>query len=131
MTWRMGPQEFEAVIALAGPERYEYAVKKIADWQNVWGLHDENGWALAEDDEGTELLPVWPHPDLASACATGPWAGKVAQAIEASEWLEAWTPGLTGDGRGVAVFPTPDDTGVRVAPERLAADLGGELEKYE
>jgi hypothetical protein len=131
MGWVLRDNEIESVILLDGPKRYGYCVKKIADQQQLWGLRQEDGWALAVDDAGHELLPVWPHEKFALLCATGIWAGHQPKAIDLDDWLERWTPGMNKDGRLVAVFPTPQDKGVAVDPRRLEVDLREELSQYE
>lgn len=130
MTRRIEAREVSALVQLSGGERYEYFVKKAADCQEVWSLGGDDGWVMAEAD-GQEAVPVWPHPAYAEMCATGSWQGHEPRPIPLSDWLEKWTPGLTRDGRGVAVFPLPEDRGVRVSPEYLENDLREELAKYE
>lgn len=131
MTWKMHDKEFASVLALPGDRRYSYFISKVADWGLVWSLASDDGWALAADDEGHELIPAWPHERFASACATNNWAGYEPRAIELSNWTEKWIPGMIRDRRLVAVFPTPTDKGVIVSPERLKDDLDEELSLIE
>ncbi len=131
MTWTMHDKEFESVLSFSGSQRYEYFIKKVADWETVWSLKKENGWVLAADDQGHELVPVWPHERFALACAAGNWAACGPSPIDIATWLERWIPGVLRDRRLVAVFPTPSDHGVVVSPERLKEDLERELSLYE
>ena len=39
----MNDQEFSAVNALPAGERYNYLVKRVAEWQWIWLLEDEAG----------------------------------------------------------------------------------------
>jgi hypothetical protein len=131
MGWAMHDKEFESVLSLSGSERYAYFVKKAADWEEIWSLKTEDGWVLAGDDQGNELVPIWPHQRFAIACATGNWRGSEPAPIELSVYLERWIPGMLRDRRLAAVFPTPTDKGVVVTPERLREDLEAELSLYE
>lgn len=131
MSWSLNDKEFESVILLEAPKRYSYWIKKVADHQQVWSLWKDGGWALAGDDQGCELTPVWPHEKFAAVCANGDWASYMPQMIEASVWLERWIPGIQRDNRLIAVFPTPADRGIVVTPERLRDDLKAELSLYE
>lgn len=124
-------REFAAVSALPGPDRYSHFVGQVADREEVWGLRGPDGWVLAADDDGRPLVPIWPHARYAEACAAGAWAGAAPEAIPLDRWMDAWLPGLTRDGRGVAVFPVPGGSGVPVDAVRLAADLSEALEQYE
>jgi Protein of unknown function (DUF2750) len=126
MTWAMRDKEFESVLALPGDRRYAYFIKRVADWELVYSLAADDGWALAGDDGGHELLPIWPHERFAAACTMGNWAGYQPRSIEASDWMELWLPGLVRDHRLVAVFPTPASHGVVVRPDRLKDDLQAE-----
>jgi hypothetical protein len=128
MAKAVGDHEFVVVSVLRGPDRYSHFIGQVAE---VWGLCGPDGWVVAADDDGRQLMPVWTHSRYAEACAVGAWNGAVPEAIALSRWLEAWLPGLTRDGRGVAVFPVPCGAGVPVDPGRLAADLCEALEQYE
>jgi Protein of unknown function (DUF2750) len=131
MGWDVNDEEFESVLALSANRRYEYFVKRAASHGELWGLRGDGGWVVAEDDEGNPYFPVWPHQRFAGACAEGPWRGEKPVAVEIDEWVEAWLPNLEKDGMHVAVFQTPDDLGVGIAPERLKRDLETELEQFE
>ncbi|HTE18405.1 MAG TPA: DUF2750 domain-containing protein [Armatimonadota bacterium] len=130
MTWEMHPKEFASVVALPGPERYEYFIKRVADWESIWGLY-QDGWFLMGDAEGRAVFPVWPHPRFAEAIATGDWDGAVAREISLDDFREKWLPGMTREGKSVAVFPVPPRQSVPVSPERLTRDLEVELADME
>jgi hypothetical protein len=128
---RVHPKEVENVVRLPDDRRYEYFVKKIADWQNVWGLHGGSGWALAADDAGNQLIPFWPTAEFAQLCAQSEWEGYTPSPIALDIFMDKWLPGMMKDGRRLAVFPTPSGRGVAVEPTRLLLDLTSELEKLE
>ncbi|WP_245805776.1 DUF2750 domain-containing protein [Bacillus alkalicellulosilyticus] len=44
----MNKSEFEAVINKSPNIRYEYFIKKVVDFEEVWGLYN-GGWATALD----------------------------------------------------------------------------------
>jgi len=127
----VGNEEFESVLALPGIARYEYFVKRAASHGQVWGLRGDGGWVVAVDDDGNRHFPVWAHQRFAEACATGPWAGEKPVLIDVDEWVTGWLPELEEDGMRVAVFQTPDDEAVGIAPARLKEDLEAELEQFE
>jgi len=129
--WTPQEKEIASVLQLTGPKRYAYWVKKVADEELVWSLWQESGWVLAADNEGRQLVPVWPHEKYAELCAHDSWAGCVPRPIELNVWMERWIPGVEREGTLVAVFSTPDCSGVVVEPSRLDADLREELTNYE
>ena len=34
------------ITNLSSPERYDYFIRKVSDFEEVWGLKDKEGWAL-------------------------------------------------------------------------------------
>jgi len=124
-------EELDAVLALPGPKRYSYFIKKVADFEKIWGLWSNEGWALAGNDEGNELFPVWPKKEFAKECIKAHWLNCEPKEIELKYFLDRWIPGMTKDQKKVAVFYTPIDKGVVVTPQRLREDLEAELTKYE
>ena len=131
MSWTPNEREIQTVLALEASKRYEHWVKKVAAWQEVWGLWQEGGWASAGDDTGRELIPVWPHSAYAAVCAEGSWSGYIPKVIPLDDWLNRWIPGMERDKLLVAVFPTPQGKGVPIEPRRLEQDLRNELSNYE
>jgi hypothetical protein len=123
-------KEFSTLLGMPAPERYALFVRRVADWQEVWGLRTENGWCLMANEDGVELIPVWPHQRFADACANIQNQEKAAS-ISLEDWLEKWLPGMIRDGRQVAVFPVPGGKGTVVSPAQLKSDLSAECDQYE
>src|SRR5688500_17655473 len=107
MTYRLAEREFSAISSLPAEQRYEHFVKRVADWQAVWGLKGARGWVSAGDTTGRECMPFWPHRRYAEALATGEWADSEPTEIALADFTEKWLPGMERDGLLVAVFPTP------------------------
>ena len=131
MSYQVSELEIDAVSALPGGQRYAHFLKRVADWEELWSLRAGEAWVLSADSRGREVVPVWPHPRYAEACATGEWAGAMPAPIPLAEWVEQWLPGMRRDGRAAAVFPIPSEGGVLVEAERLRLDLDLALEPYE
>ncbi len=131
MTWKVNDREAVRVISESAQNRYKYFISKVVDWGHLWGLRRPDGWALAADDQGRQLIPVWPHKKFAELCAEGGWSGYAPDSIELEVWLKLWLPGMKADNRLVAVFPTPDSKGVAVSPDDLRDHLLAELDLIE
>ncbi|WP_254512915.1 DUF2750 domain-containing protein [Anatilimnocola floriformis] len=116
-------EQFAAVQALPPAERYAYFLRYVTESEELWTLRNAEDFVMYSDENGRELVPVWPHRRFAEACADSAWDETVAFKIDLDRWLAAWTPGLETEGRLVAVFPLANDQGVIVSPEQLAADL--------
>lgn len=123
-------KEIEAVLKLAGPDRYKHFVKVVADWEEVWGLY-EDGWAMAGADDNTLVFPVWPALEYASICASGTWEKYQPKSIELVEFMEVVLPELKEEKILPGVFYTPSDKGILPPVDQLLADLQEECAKYE
>ena len=124
-------REIESVVNLAGSERYSYFIKRVADSQKVWSLRNKDGWVLASDVGGNEVVPVWSHIEYAKLCVNGEWQNCVPEFINLQNWLDRWIPGMIKDKRKVGVFPTLVCKGVVINREKLFTDLNEELSKIE
>jgi len=115
-------REYSAVMALSGPKRYEYAIKKIVDHGRVWTLADASGLLMVGDDEGRRSVAVWPREEFASGFRDRDPAIE-PEALSLTNWLRKTTPFLIRVGTSVAVFPTMRGNAVVVTPERFRDDL--------
>lgn len=122
--------EYVNVIKLAPEKRYEYFVKKVCDWEEIWSLKDEKGWCQMGSPDGHECVPIWPAQRYAQALCINEWKDCSAVSISLEKWIQSWIPGMEKDRRCVAVFPTPEMQGIIRKPDELLADLKKELENY-
>lgn len=129
MSYIVNDIEYETVISLPAHKRYEYFVKKVVDFEEIWGLWQE-GWSLMADNEGSECFPVWPAERYAAACATNEWSNYEPRAISLTIWIERWLPGMIRDKLNVAIFPTLNKKGIMLKPERLQHDFEEEMQNY-
>lgn len=125
----MHPEKFKQVMDLPSAERHGYFVRKVADTQEVWGLHHE-GWATAQAD-GKVAMPFWPEAAYAQACASGDWAGFQPRAIALGDFLSKWLPGMASNDQPAFVFPVPQGRASIVAASDLLRHLQHEAEQYE
>ncbi len=125
MSWETAEEELRALQSLSAEDRAVHLVQLVADWEEAWGLLDDQGWVVAKE---TDALPLWPHADLARACAQGNWEGAEPTAIPLDDLLEELLPLLEEDGLRTALFPTPDDPGVLLDASELGRRLEAELD---
>ena len=125
---RLDEKKLLALLALGSRRRYGHFVRKVTQEGKVWGLFDE-GWAVAADDDGKKVIPVWADAQTAQVSALGAWETYEPRSITLASFLDRWIAGMTTDGVRVAVFPTPMDRGEFVVPAELASDLREELKQ--
>lgn len=124
----MNQMELEAVVKLSATKRYEYFIKKVADFEEVWGLYDD-GWATTQDGEGNVLIPFWPKKEFAQFCASDEWEAYTPESIELDEFLNEWLPKMKEDRNKPSIFSNNEDSAV-VEVDVILKDLNTELENY-
>jgi hypothetical protein len=126
----MNPKQIEAVLKLSAPEQYKHFIKVVADRQGAWGLY-EDGWALAANEQGQPIFPLWPAKEYAELCAVDNWAGYFPKQIEIVDLLVRLLPSLLESQTLLGVFPTPKDKGVIPEIGGFESDLRCELAKFD
>jgi hypothetical protein len=121
-------KEIEVVFSIPANKRYEYFIKKVADYEEIWGLYN-NGWAISEDNAGNKLIPFWPKSEFALMCANHHWENYETSKIKLEEFINEWLPDMKRDGIKPSIFYNNIDSVVRDIDD-LLADLEEELENY-
>lgn len=129
MTYQLNQQEYEALFAQPDMVRFKHFIARIADWEEVWGLSNQSGWATVES-EGRNCIPFWPHPKYAEAFIKGDWLGFSAEPIPLEAFIDNWLPGMQKDRVFIAIFPSLEMQGIIVEPVRVLEALDEELEQY-
>jgi len=119
----------ESVLKLDGRARYDHFVKRVVDAGEAYGLW-QDGWALMRDDQGNDVLPLWPAIEYAEASRGETWVEYRPERIDLADLLDDLLPTLARTRVLPGVFPTPDDTGVTPTVGDLEASLRTEMEKY-
>ena len=130
MTYDINAQHFTNVSKLQPPQRYDYFVKRVADWGQGWTLQDERGLVAGADDEGVIHVPLWSHPLFAEMSMKGEWSEAKVVSLDLDDLLDNVLPQLERNKQRVSVMPVADRAGVSVDPKRLRDDLLSELDKF-
>lgn len=125
------PKEIQNVLRLDPAQRYQHFLKIVVGVRAVWSLGNQEGFVLAGDPDGVELVPLWPAPEYAQLCARDEWADCVPREIPLEKFMELWATGMHRDGRKCNVFPTPGDSGANVDPLKLREHLLDSLSRIE
>lgn len=97
----MRNSKIDNVINLTASERYDYFIRKVADFEEVWGLKDAEGWALMGSEEQV-LFPIWSEKEFAELCK---WDNYQPTPIPLDDFMEKLLPKLEKDSVMLAVFP--------------------------
>jgi hypothetical protein len=95
----------------------------------VWGLHREDGWAVADSnrDEGRSVMPFWSDAAYARRCIHGAWMDYAPTRIPLDKFLAVWLPGLDQKGHFVGTNWDQSACGVEVYPLALKQQIEEEL----
>lgn len=122
-------KEMKNVIHFSGQKRYSYFIKKIVDWEEVWGLYD-NGWAVLGTENGQSVFPVWPAKAYAEICAIDEFLGYEAKSFSLDDFVDILIPKLNVDKHLIGVFPTPEDKAIIPLMKNLLLDIEEEALDY-
>ena len=129
--WEIDDAEVREILSLSRDGRYASFLQHTADWEEAWGLKDENGWIVRGSESNDESFPLWPHAVFAGLFARGPLAGTTPERISLEDLLDDLLPLLEEDAIAVEVFPVEEDRGAMVTARQLLQDLQRELELGE
>jgi Protein of unknown function (DUF2750) len=120
----LNDEQYESVLALSAPQRYEHFLKRICDTERIYLLEDQGTPVILSDDTGDarSQLPLWPHPRYAQVYRERQ-GGTGHASIDLRALLEEVLPDLAEADIDVAVFPSPEGKAPVVAPERLREDI--------
>jgi len=129
---KLTQKQVDEILAKKPESRYKYFIRTVAAEEEVWGLADEEGWLLLEDDEDdTDVLAVFPYPEFAEVFREkGGFDEFQVEVLDLNEFME-WLDDFEKEKMKIAVFPTPDFQSAVMTPERLRADFQAEFDKEQ
>jgi hypothetical protein len=119
----------ENILNMDADERYLYFIRKITDFELIWGLYNE-GWAMAGNQLNQEVIVFWPERGFAEICQTGAWKNYKPKEITLADFISKWLPGMEKDNKKAGVFYTPKGQGVVLEPGKILQDINEELKQY-
>lgn len=127
---QLSQKQIEEILAKKPEKRYNYFIKTVCAEEEVWGLADDEGWLLLEDDEDdTEVLAVFPSPEFAEIFRTkGEFEEFKVASLDLYEFVD-WLDDFEKEKMKVAVFPTPDFQSAVMTPQQLKDDFQTEFDK--
>ncbi|MCY7436349.1 DUF2750 domain-containing protein [Bacillus pumilus] len=123
----MHPKELETTVQLSAKKRYDYFIKKIVDFEEVWSLRNEKGWVMSEDEYGAPQLHFWPTEEHAAYCEPG--RKSLPEMIDLDDLIEEWLPGMIENGINPSIFYNRNDS-VSIKIHTLKEDIEEELKNY-
>lgn len=127
----MHVKEIETVSNLEPFERYNYFIKKIADFEILYSLKSlEGNFAISETDD-KYMFPIWSHEEFAKLNLNKEWENFEICEISLEELEEEIFHFVLENNYLINVFPMNNKTGFVVNLEEFKRDLSIELENYQ
>ena len=118
----MNDEQFVAVRALHGRERFEHLLKRICDTEQVFVLADEDDDLIVlrdEDNAAPPQVPIWPHPRYVEAYRESFGGGAGHGSMELQEFVDDLLPELAEGGVELVVMPTEQGQALTLAADEL------------
>lgn len=126
----MNESKIKNVLALDSTERYGYLVRKVADFETIYLIADNEDQYVMIGSNGVSVLPVWPEKEFAELFLSDDWKDyKVAEysLIDFMGWLDD----LENDKVELAGFPNLNFNTVHVSAIEMKNHLLYEISQYE
>lgn len=80
-------------------ENYQLFVDEILEQGEVWGIVQDDGWAIcdAQEDNAKTVIPFWSSSELAAVHCSGEWQEYRPEKIDLQDFVEEWLPGMKKD----------------------------------
>lgn len=128
---KLTKQEIDYVSKLEPFKRYEYFIRKVADFQELWTIIDNNGAIALSDIEKHRLVSFWTAEDFIQSNLTGNWKGFTPIKIDLDNLDDTIIPFIEENEYLLSIFPVNGKSGFVVNLEEFIRDLNDELENYE
>jgi hypothetical protein len=126
----MHPDKIKNIFSLSAEDRYGYLVKRAADFEELWLIHETGRYVTLADDNGNTLIPVWPEKEFAELFLKDDWQNYSVVRVEIYEFID-WLDELNEDNIKIAAFPKEDMKGIFVTADDMKNHLLHELQQYE
>lgn len=131
MPYDLNPEQAKSVLALDSSARSTHCLGLIGDWEELWGVRNDEGWLVPCAPDDVQYLPIWPHPEYAQMTADDRFPGYIPERITLSDFMSEWLPRMKEDGVKVGVFPDIEWTMWIMDPDDVVASLDDEIAQYE
>jgi len=124
-------REQRSAIEAPASERYTYFIKHVAEWEEAWGLRDDEGWMAVEGENDVTCFPLWPAEAYARRAAVDEYASMRPTPVPLAELLDEMLPAWEKQNVAISVFWVPPGKGVVVSAAELREALREDPEDAE
>ena len=111
-------------------DRYQYFIKRVADFEVMYSLKNGDEWAIAELEDN-KVFSLWSAEVFAKKNAVGEWSNFEPIEIDFDLFEDEIVPFITENNFLLNVFSVNGKSGFVVELEEFMRDLKEEIKKYE
>ncbi|GAA3941037.1 DUF2750 domain-containing protein [Chitinophaga oryziterrae] len=130
--YKISQREIDSVLSESPEKRFEYTIKRIADWETLWTIVGEaEALGMLTDEVQNVIFPIWPFKEFAQLYCTGNFANYTPMVIELSDFLEEYLPDYENKNFKLSLLPLPTKKGEVMDISMFREALNSELDKIE
>lgn len=127
----MNNKKKENILKLEPFKRYQYFIKKIADFEELWTIVDENGnYAISEIDDFS-LISFWTAEEFIFPNLEEGWKNCKPLKINLEYLEEELFTEIASQNYLINVFPINEKSGFVVSLDEFKRDLEEELDEIQ
>lgn len=126
----MHHEKIKNILSLSSEDRYGYFIRKVADFEEVWIIKDQNSFVTLGDKDEQVSIPVFPEQQFAELFLTDSWSSYSVENMNLTDFMN-WLDTLQEDSIAIAGFPNTDFNSVIVTAEEMKNHLLYEIDQYE
>ena len=126
----MNQQKINNIFALDSKERYGYLLRKVADFETIYLIADNEDKYVMIGSNDLSVIPVWPEKEFAELFLTDDWKNYKVVEYNIHDFME-WLTDLEKENVDLAGFPNSDFNTVHVSAVDMKNHLLFELSQYE
>ncbi|SEW25296.1 Protein of unknown function [Chryseobacterium wanjuense] len=127
----MNSKEFENILKLEPLKRYQYFIKKIADFEELWTIIDEDGSYALSDIDNFTLISFWTAEEFVISNLNEGWENCKPIKLTLEDLQDDLFDIIASENYLINVFPINGKSGFVVSLNEFRRDLDEELEKIE
>lgn len=126
----MNDKEIESVSNLEPFKRYQYFIKKIADFEELWTIIDGNGDFALSDIDDKVLISFWSAEEFVNLNLNDGWENCGSRKLTLDDLEDEIFDLIASENYLINVFPVNGKSGFVVGLDEFARDLSDELKNY-
>ncbi|WP_406685434.1 DUF2750 domain-containing protein [Seonamhaeicola sp. MEBiC1930] len=126
----MNHQKINNIFALNSKERYGYLLRKVADFETIYLIADNEDKYVMIGSNDLSVIPVWPEKEFAELFLIDDWKNYKIVEYDIHEFMD-WLTDLEKENIELAGFPNSDFNTIHVSAVDMKNHILYELNQYE